>query len=628
MSIHSTFALLLSLVCLHTNGHAQNNNSPTLEEVSQHFFSHYEYFQPAHHYFNFERHPDGYYVTLLNTDRSAKASELIYNFQTQSFETINLCPQRAQPTDSTRVDYTYLSDHDQYWTYNAYQKQGFDLYPFYGYRGWYNDVINLYEGTSSLTDDQLHALARAYQHQLSALFSNALGFAVATEQFELPPGPGHMTESQLARFMDIHNKRLAAYRKLIAHNPTYKTPVGPVTTKYANEVMDAYLLLAYHQDERTAKGVIEKNIYNDYFIKTARNILRSCPKDAILYTWGDSDTYPLYYVQAMEGFRTDVIVANSSLLAVPRYFRYVYNGPFDAKPLATNFPDAFFQKTHVLTTTPTSGYPDAHIDEWYASLSPENRIELYQPGNLIYLEVPNKVKIPVPPNAPPYQGLLSDTIDIHIDAHITNDQATPLDILYSNQWQRPVCYTLTCRVNLWELWDGYMVQEGIVNRIHASKQSPDAYKNTPYKATIHTDKSFDLWMNTFEWETSQPITHSDLSPYHQMYLITAYQLIDQFITEGDSSRALQVLHTMPDKFPDAISPWGSIWANIFRLADRLEDHQLASRIAVTILQNYEADVLSEYDKQFKRRMIEDFRQYDSAHPSEELSTLLKRMDDN
>ena len=73
-------------------------------------------------------------------------------------------------------------------------------------------------------------------------------------------------------------------------------------------------LLQNNYFERDRSGDL---VARDY----ARNILSSCEPDAIIFTNGDNDTYPLWYLQYVEGFRRDVRVVNLSLLKTPWYVK-------------------------------------------------------------------------------------------------------------------------------------------------------------------------------------------------------------------------------------------------------------------------------------------------------------------
>jgi len=209
----------------------------------------------------------------------------------------------------------------------------------------------------------------------------------------------------------------------------------------------------------------------------ARNYLIGCPKNAILFTFGDNDTYPLWYAQEVEGVRPDVRIINTSLLGIDWYvnqLRYKVNesGPVDViwsaeqiqglqgilnggRDAAPSRPLYDFMKQTVSTAL------DARDDRTYTEVS-----------------FPAQFTVPVDVNYVRSSGLVNpeDVVlpEIKLDVapnknFYTLDQLTMLNVLATSRFTRPICFTNPYT----ELGFGpYLRQVGLIYELVPVLQSP------------------------------------------------------------------------------------------------------------------------------------------------------------
>lgn len=213
------------------------------------------------------------------------------------------------------------------------------IHPFYGYIGWDKDVVRFYKNTKlqDLTQNEIYGIGRAY----SSLATNILWSHAEYSDPESVRGL-KANKSDLRRYLKYAYKSIDYFRLL---NKDYQTIVGLSDIKTANEIIAKWYELQLFGYSKTASDFLkrlqmgEEDILDPFWSGAASYILQNLESNAIIFTNGDNDTYPLIWSQAIGNIRKDVLVINLSLLNDPLYFVLISKGFLNAAPLITGLSD-------------------------------------------------------------------------------------------------------------------------------------------------------------------------------------------------------------------------------------------------------------------------------------------------
>ena len=297
-------------------------------------------------------------------------------------------------------------------------------------------------------------------------------------------------------------------------------------------------------------------------VAMAKAYLTSCDPNAILFTIGDNDTFPLWYAQEIEKIRTDVKIVNTSLFMTDWYIDQMKTKTYESDPLPISF-------THDQYVGDKLDYV-AHIPKvetrWDIKdfinfiKNPKSTVEM-QNGQTIHFYPTNKIRIPVDKNLIIQNKVVSakynDSIVPYIDLDISTNalyknRLMMLDIVANNNWKRPIYFSGGAFDNEDYIWmKDYLQLEGMVYKLVPVRTKMPKDGGPLEMGQVDADKMYAKVMK-WDWGNSESKTiyHDPETRRNSItYRTNLSRLMNQLIVEGKNDKAKIIIDLAMTKMP-------------------------------------------------------------------------------
>ncbi|HJU45416.1 MAG TPA: DUF2723 domain-containing protein [Chitinophagaceae bacterium] len=349
-------------------------------------------------------------------------------------------------------------------------------------------------------------------------------------------------------------------------------------------------------DHDRSKKTLARDIGKDY--------MESCEKDGILITFGDNDTYPLWYTQEVEGVRPDLRVINYSLLGTDWYINELRYKVNESSPVDVIFTAEQIQgnKRNVIPVYGLPGYDqntyydlEKILREVVSSDDERNQVGM-QSGEMANVMPVRKLSIPVDADyvkrtmkLNPGDSVVSEIrIDISQNYLQKNDLAI-LALLAANKWKRPIYFTSTQELKSMGL-DKYVRMEGL------------SYRFVPVenKGGVADDVAYKNVMENFAYgNANKANTYFDEENRRHINSIRIAHatLAKALVAAGKKDSARKVLHKYDQNVLESNVPYGmtsnrgnfhnSISADFLEAAYQSGDKELAKKVSRSLKKDLE-----------------------------------------
>ena len=338
------------------------------------------------------------------------------------------------------------------------------------------------------------------------------------------------------------------------------------------------------------------------------NYLTSCEPNAIIFTNGDNDTFPLWYAQEVEGYRTDVRVCNLSYLQTDWYIDQMKRQAYESEPLPIDWERYdYIQGKHDVAWVIPQIEGALDVKRVLDRIKSDDVRTKQVPGYPESDNVPTRlITIPVdsagviasgvvkPENADRILNSLLVDLGEKVDEngevviqgkrYIAKHEMMILEMLKNNSdWSRPMYYAITVGPDQYLRLEPYFRQDGIVYRI------------VPFVAAkqIDTDVAYDNLMNKYRWgNLEEPGLYMDENSMRmsKTFRVVFGSLTKALVEEGDSIRAKKALDYCLKVIPDYNVPHdfyssGELAESYYRIGETEKAAELYKTLAELSLKN-------------------------------------------
>jgi hypothetical protein len=337
----------------------------------------------------------------------------------------------------------------------------------------------------------------------------------------------------------------------------------------------------------------------------AKKYLDSCEPNAILFTIGDNDTFPLWYAQEIEGYRTDVRIVNTSLFMTDWYIDQMKRKAYDSDPVPISFNREQYRGSNRDYSFFVERTKDPILlDDLIKFMSLEDeraKVQLrseqwvnYFPSKKIIIPIDKEHIIKNKVVSEKFYDSIVPAITFEIKKEaLYKNRLMMLDIVNQNNWERPIYFTGGSFGEDDYLWmKDYLQLDGLCFKLVPVRKAQKGSPNPMEMGYIDSDKMFDI-VTKWDWGNSgsDKIYHDpDTRRNGITYRTNLARLMETLIIEEKNDKAKKIADLAMEKMPIEYFNYYTLVEPFAQGYYELSEKEKAREILTKLIKKYQEEL--------------------------------------